>query len=75
MDNKTLSALFKIYSLSYRTIGFRLRYTSQNVTYKQRTDSWKDYEKDVLLTMLEERGCNHTFIALIHTMVNAESKR
>ncbi|AGK53179.1 hypothetical protein [Bacillus sp. 1NLA3E] len=74
LDNKTISALFRLYGIQYDSIAFKLRMTRQAIVYKQRTDSWKSYEREMVYQLLKENGCDDTFIILIHTMMQNKKK-
>ncbi|WP_413308815.1 hypothetical protein AA0X95_11045 [Bacillus sp. 1P10SD] len=75
LDTATLSALFKLYNIKYSSIAVRLRCTKANITYKQQTDSWKDYELQIVLEILQQYGLEITELILINRMVNTAKKR
>jgi hypothetical protein len=74
LDAPTISALFKIYDIGYKQVALRFRYSKANVTYKQRTDSWYPYEREMLYDLFKSYGCDDTFIILLNTMVNKTKK-
>jgi hypothetical protein len=74
LDAPTISALFKIYDIGYRVMALRLRCSKANITYKMRTDSWYQHERQMLYDLFKSHGCDDTFIILLNTMVNKQKK-
>ncbi|MFB5196154.1 hypothetical protein ACE198_14695 [Neobacillus sp. KR4-4] len=70
LDSATISALFRVYGIKYDAIGMRLRCTRQNIVYKMKTDSWKDYERQMVLELLRQHGLETVELILINRMVN-----
>jgi hypothetical protein len=74
LDSSTIGSLLRVYNIKYDSISFRLRCTRQNIVYKQKTDSYKDFERQMIYGLLQENGCNDTFIQIVHLMMKNQKK-
>ncbi|MFJ7729280.1 hypothetical protein ACIQXV_24545 [Neobacillus sp. NPDC097160] len=75
LDAPTISALFRLYGINYDSIAFRLRQTRQAIVYKQKHDSWKPYERQLVYELLKQHGLESTELILINKMANTSKKR
>jgi predicted XRE-type DNA-binding protein len=74
LDAETITALLKIYNLKYENIAIRLHITRQAIVYKMRKDRWKDFEKEIVLDLLQQHGLEITELILINKMVTTSRK-
>ena len=70
LDSDTISALFRLYGITYDTIGIRMRMTRQAVTYKIKHDAFKDYEREIVLQLLQQHGLEISELILINKIIN-----
>jgi hypothetical protein len=72
LDSPTIKALIAVYGIPYSAISLRLRQTRQALVYKFKHDSWKDYEREIVFQLLQERGLEYSYLVLIHTMMQLQ---
>jgi hypothetical protein len=65
VNHANVSALMKIYGITYQHLANRLRFTKQNVLYLLKADSMKEYQKEIILEIFISHGlevCELIFI-------------
>ncbi|WNF35685.1 hypothetical protein RJD24_14650 [Bacillaceae bacterium IKA-2] len=75
LDAVTISALVRVYGLKYDNIAIRMKCTRQNICYKQRTNSYTVYEKEIVWELLQQHGLDSTFLILINTMIKTQQRK
>jgi hypothetical protein len=71
----TISALFRLYDTKYSVIAVRLRCTKANISYKQKSGSWKDWELQIVLEILQQQGLEIAELILINKLVTTSKER
>jgi hypothetical protein len=70
LDKDVIRFMFQLYDIGYKHIALKLRCTVQNITYKQRTDSWYPHERKMLLDLFRSYGMEIAELMLIHQMTS-----
>lgn len=68
LNAPTIVALLKIYDLNYKHVGIRLRCSRQNVGYLLKADSFKQYQREIILDLLLQHGLEATELVVVHHM-------
>ena len=68
LDAPTIVALLKIYDLHYKHVGIRLRCSRQNVSYLLKADSFKQYQREIILDLLLQHGLEASELVVVHHM-------
>ncbi|WP_413299712.1 hypothetical protein AA0X95_16600 [Bacillus sp. 1P10SD] len=74
LDSDTISALLKIYGLTYQHLALPLRCTRQNVLYLLKSGNMKDYQKAIILDIFTSYGMETAELMLIHQMTSKAKK-
>lgn len=70
LDADTISALLRIYGLGYKNLAVRFHVTREAIYYRQKTDCWKPYEREMILDLFVSHGLEMAELMLIHQMTN-----
>ncbi|WP_430789470.1 hypothetical protein VBD025_03930 [Virgibacillus flavescens] len=74
LDADTIIALLKVVNLKYKHVAGRLNISRQAIVYLMKHDAYKDWQKEIILEMLLQHGCEVAEIMLVHQMVNKAKK-
>jgi hypothetical protein len=75
LDAETISALLKIYDLTYQQLALQLRCTRANVHYLLKNGNMKDYQKAIILDIFTDLGMETAELMLVHQMTSKAKKR
>lgn len=75
LDANTIGALFRLYGIKYDSVAFRLRVTKQSIVYRQKMDSWKPWERELVYEILKQHGCDSTLITIVNLMMQNQKKQ
>lgn len=68
LDPPTITALLKIYNLSYKNLALLLRCTRQNIVYLLKNERLSEYQTEIILELFKQHGLEDTELVLIHYM-------
>jgi hypothetical protein len=74
INQANVSALMRIYGITYQHLANRLRFTKQNVMYLLKAGTMKDYQKEIILEIFLQRGLEITELIFINHLTS-KSKR
>jgi hypothetical protein len=70
VNHANVSALMKIYGITYQHLANRLRFTKQNVLYLLKADSMKEYQKEIVLEVFLRLGLEITELMFINQLTS-----
>ncbi|WP_066385483.1 hypothetical protein [Neobacillus mesonae] len=74
LDSATIKALLRLYGLGYKSIAVRFGVTRPAINYMLRHDSFKDYQRQILLDLFFQLGMEATELILINKMINTTGR-
>ncbi|MED4037044.1 hypothetical protein [Niallia taxi] len=74
MDTETIAALLKIYNLTYRHVAIRLNCTRPNISYHMKNDTFKPFEREMILRLFLERGLEFAELVIINKLITTSKK-
>jgi hypothetical protein len=74
LDSATISAILRIYGITYKHLAIKLNCTRPNVSYHIKHDSFKGFEREVILDLFFQHGLEVVELMLINNMVKTAKK-
>jgi hypothetical protein len=73
LDAITISALLRLYGITYKQLAAHLFCTRQNLFYLLKNDKFKDWQREKIFKFLHERyGLEITELIVIHYMLKTK---
>jgi hypothetical protein len=70
INQENVSALMKIYGITYQHLANRLRFTKQNVMYLLKAGTMKEYQKEIILEIFISHGLEITELMFINHLTS-----
>lgn len=74
LDADTIKALLRLYGIDYKKIAIRFDQTRPAIYYQLKNDSFKDYQRAIILDLFTQHGLEATELILINKMMTTMKK-
>lgn len=69
LDAETIKALLRLYGIDYKNIAIRFGQTRPAIYYQLKNDSFKDYQREIILNLFIQYGLEAAELILINKMM------
>ncbi|MGE6488787.1 hypothetical protein [Paenisporosarcina sp. NPDC076898] len=74
LDADTIKALLRLYGIDYKKIAIRFGQTRPAIYYQLKNDSFKDYQREILLNLFIQNGLEAAELILINKLMTTMKK-